>query len=132
MKAGIYGRVSTAEQPVENQLHDARRYTEARGCEATEFIERGVSGAKESRPELKRLLHVARQRQTTWWWSGALIASDVGDVLELPDERARMLVAEQWATPERRQGRKPPPRHCERRAPGRTYSDGEAGVERAS
>jgi putative DNA-invertase from lambdoid prophage Rac len=63
MKAGIYARVSTTDQSVDNQLIELRRYVEARGWETSEFIERGVSGHKESRPELNRLLAAARRRQ---------------------------------------------------------------------
>ena len=56
----------------------------------------------------------------------------VGDVLDLPDLDARLLVAEQWATPERRQAVKPPPHGHERRGTGGTYPDGESGMEQAS
>ena len=55
MKAAIYARVSTFDQEPENQLAELRRYIEARGWQATEFIDRGVSGARESRPALDPL-----------------------------------------------------------------------------
>ena len=38
-----------------------------------------------------------------------------GDVLNLPDRDARMLVAEQWAIPERREQSGEPPGHERRR-----------------
>jgi hypothetical protein len=43
-------------------------------------------------------------------------AYQVGDVLELPPSQARLLVAEEWATPERRRERGVPPAGERRRA----------------
>src|SRR5260221_9665012 len=63
MKAAIYARVSTVDQEPENQLHELRRYVEARGWTAVEYVERGVSGAKDRRPALDRLLADARRRR---------------------------------------------------------------------
>ena len=63
MKAAVYARVSTVEQTVENQRLELRRYCEARGWAATEYLDAGVSGAKESRPALDRLLTDARRRR---------------------------------------------------------------------
>jgi DNA invertase Pin-like site-specific DNA recombinase len=46
MKAAIYARVSTLDQEPENQLQELRRYVNARGWSATEFVDRGgVAGA---------------------------------------------------------------------------------------
>jgi DNA invertase Pin-like site-specific DNA recombinase len=48
VKAGIYARVSTTDQTCENQLLELRRYTDARGWTvAKEYVDQGVSGAKE-------------------------------------------------------------------------------------
>jgi len=63
MKAAIYARVSTFDQQPENQLIELRRYCAARGWAATEFVDHGVSGAKERRPALDRLLIDARRRK---------------------------------------------------------------------
>jgi len=63
MKAAIYARVSTLDQEPENQLQELRRYVEARGWTATEFVDRGVSGAKDRRPALDELLTGARRRR---------------------------------------------------------------------
>jgi DNA invertase Pin-like site-specific DNA recombinase len=63
MRAAIYARVSTLDQEPENQLQELRRYVEARGWEATEFVDRGVSGAKDRRPALDELLHDAKRRK---------------------------------------------------------------------
>jgi DNA invertase Pin-like site-specific DNA recombinase len=63
MRAGIYARVSTAEQEPENQLSELRRYVEARGWTAIEYVDRGVSGAKDRRPALDQLLADTRRRK---------------------------------------------------------------------
>jgi DNA invertase Pin-like site-specific DNA recombinase len=63
LRAAVYARVSTTEQTPENQLRPLRAFTAARGWEATEHVDHGVSGAKESRPALDALLKAARRRQ---------------------------------------------------------------------
>ena len=63
MKAAIYARVSTVDQEPENQLQELRRYVEARGWTATEYVDRGVSGAKDRRPALDQLLTDAKRRR---------------------------------------------------------------------
>ena len=63
MRAAVYARVSTFDQEPENQLRELRRYTEARGWQATEFVDKGVSGARESRPALDELVKAARRRR---------------------------------------------------------------------
>jgi DNA invertase Pin-like site-specific DNA recombinase len=63
MKAAIYARVSTFDQEPENQLQELRRYAEARGWTAVEFVDRGVSGAKDRRPALDQLLTDAKRRR---------------------------------------------------------------------
>jgi DNA invertase Pin-like site-specific DNA recombinase len=63
MKAAIYARVSTFDQEPENQLQELRRYAEARGWSVVEFVDRGVSGAKDRRPALDQLVVEARRRR---------------------------------------------------------------------
>jgi DNA invertase Pin-like site-specific DNA recombinase len=63
MKAAIYARVSTLDQEPENQLAELRRYVEARGWTATEYVDKGVSGATDRRPALDRLVADARRRR---------------------------------------------------------------------
>jgi DNA invertase Pin-like site-specific DNA recombinase len=63
MKAAVYARVSTLDQNPDNQLIELRRYVGARGWQLTEYVDHGVSGAKEGRPELNRLLRDAKRRQ---------------------------------------------------------------------
>jgi DNA invertase Pin-like site-specific DNA recombinase len=63
MRCAIYGRVSTLDQEPENQLVELRRYTAARRWVAAEYIDRGVSGAKDRRPALDRLVADAKRRR---------------------------------------------------------------------
>src|ERR1700746_2924665 len=63
MRAAIYARVSTLDQEPENQLQELRRYIEARGWTAVEYVDHGVSGAKESRPALDTLFRDAKRRK---------------------------------------------------------------------
>jgi DNA invertase Pin-like site-specific DNA recombinase len=63
MRAAIYARVSTIDQEPENQLQELRRYVDARGWTAVEYVDRGVSGAKERRPALDQLLTDAKRRR---------------------------------------------------------------------
>jgi DNA invertase Pin-like site-specific DNA recombinase len=62
-RAAIYARVSTFDQEPENQLREVRRYAEARGWKATEYVDKGVSGGKDSRPALDALVRDARRRK---------------------------------------------------------------------
>ena len=59
-RAAIYARVSTLDQEPENQLAELRRYVTARRWSATEYVDHGVSGARERRPALDQLLKDAR------------------------------------------------------------------------
>lgn len=63
MRAAIYARVSTVEQDAENQLIELRRYVEARGWTAVEYVDAGVSGAKDRRPALDQLVSDAKRRK---------------------------------------------------------------------
>jgi len=64
MRVGIYARVSTTNgQSPEMQLSDLREYASRRGWEMfAEYVDNGVSGAKESWPELNRLMSDAHRR----------------------------------------------------------------------
>jgi hypothetical protein len=53
-RAAIYARVSTFDQEPENQLAELRRYVTARGWTLHEYIDRGISGAKDRRPAVLR------------------------------------------------------------------------------
>ena len=62
LHAAIYARVSTLDQEPENQLAELRRYVAARGWTGSEYVDHGVSGAKERRPALDRLITDAKRR----------------------------------------------------------------------
>ena len=64
MRAAVYARVSTlAGQSPQMQLDVLREYAARRGLEVVgEFVDHGVSGARDHRPELDRLMAGARQR----------------------------------------------------------------------
>lgn len=63
MRAAIYARVSTLDQEPENQLVELRRYVQARGWLAVEYVDHGVSGAKDRRPSLDGLVADAKRRK---------------------------------------------------------------------
>ena len=64
-RVALYARVSTlAGQSPEMQLVELREYATRRGwCIVREYVDHGVSGAKESRPALNRLMADAKQRK---------------------------------------------------------------------
>ncbi|BCS32680.1 resolvase [Luteitalea sp. TBR-22] len=63
MRAALYARVSTLDQEPENQLRELRSYVSHRQWQAREYVDHGVSGAKESRPSLDALLKDAKRRR---------------------------------------------------------------------
>ena len=91
MRAAIYARVSTLEQEPENQLQELRRYTDARGWTTVEYVDKGVSGAKDRRPALDCLFTDARrgvlraagydeQGKTLFIWQGVTYLPWTADV----------------------------------------------------
>jgi len=78
--AALYFRVSTSDQSTGMQETDLRRYAEARGLTVfKEYRDHAVSGGKERRPALDKLLDDARKRRfdvvvvlsfgVEWWLS---------------------------------------------------------------
>lgn len=66
MNAALYARVSTkaGSQNPDMQLRELRDFCRRRGWEiAGEYVDAGVTGAKEQRPELDRLLAECRKRR---------------------------------------------------------------------
>ena len=66
LRAGIYARVSTVNngQDPTMQTRELREYCERRGWNVVaEFIDLGISGTKDRRPELDRLMADARRRK---------------------------------------------------------------------
>lgn len=64
LRAAIYARVSTNNgQNPEMQLEELRTFCAGRGWQIVgEYVDKGVSGAKEHRPDLHRLLTTCRRR----------------------------------------------------------------------
>jgi DNA invertase Pin-like site-specific DNA recombinase len=66
LRVAVYARVSTLGkgQDTEVQFRELRQFSQARGWQIVgEYTDSGVSGSKESRPELNRLLTEARRRK---------------------------------------------------------------------
>ena len=65
-RVAIYARVSTTNhgQDVGMQTRELKQFAQARGWQiAGEYLDAGVSGAKDSRPELNRLMSDAHKRR---------------------------------------------------------------------
>ncbi len=64
-RVALYGRVSTTTgQDPQMQLRELREYADRRGWQvAGEYVDAGVSGTKDSRPELNRLMTDAHRRR---------------------------------------------------------------------
>ena len=64
-RVALYARVSTCNgQDPEMQLHELREYAGRRGWTiTTEYVDQGVSGSKESRPQLNQLMADAHRRK---------------------------------------------------------------------
>ena len=95
MKAAIYARVSTLDQQPENQLQELRRYAEARGWTIKEYVDHGVSGAKESRPALNDLLRDAKRRRfdVVLCWRLDRLGRNLRHLITLLDELKSLGVA---------------------------------------
>ena len=65
MRAAVYARVSTNNgQDPGMQTREIREYVERRGWQlTTEYVDVGISGSKEKRPELDRLMQDAHRRR---------------------------------------------------------------------
>ena len=63
MNVALYTRVSTGDQSTGMQLDELRAYCARRQWQIVEeFIDEGVSGSKESRPALDRMMKAAKRR----------------------------------------------------------------------
>ena len=66
MKAALYARVSkqNGHQDPEVQFREQREYCQRKGWEIyPEYVDHGISGSKESRPELNRLMDDAKEKK---------------------------------------------------------------------
>src|ERR1700731_684509 len=66
LRAAIYARVSTSNhgQDIGMQTREQHQFADARGWQVfDDYIDQGVSGSKDSRPELNRLMADAHKRR---------------------------------------------------------------------
>ena len=85
----MYARVSTRDQDCEMQLQDLRTMAEARGVKLVgEYVDRGISGSKDRRPELDRLMKDARRRKfdAVWCWRFDRFARSLRHLVTALDE----------------------------------------------
>ncbi len=95
MKAALYARVSTFDQEPENQLAELRRYVTARSWTAVEYVDKGVSGAKDRRPALDALVRDAKRRQfdVLICWRLDRLGRNLRHLVTLLDELQAMGIA---------------------------------------
>lgn len=63
-RVALYARVSTNDQTPENQLRELRRACEIREWKIKrEFVDQGISGAKDSRPQLNEMMTMVRRHR---------------------------------------------------------------------
>ena len=94
-RAGLYMRVSTADQHAETQLHDLRQLAGQRGFEIVrEYTDTGYSGARSRRPALDEMLADARHGRldVVVVWAGDRLARSTKHFLELLDEFNRLNI----------------------------------------
>jgi len=95
MRAAIYVRVSTFDQEPENQLRELRQYVTARGWTAVEFVDKGVSGSKDSRPALDAMLKDCQRRRfdVVLCWRLDRMGRNLKHLVTLMDELAALGVS---------------------------------------
>jgi len=63
-RVALYARVSTTDQSTDSQLLDLRRYVSERSWNTfKEYVDKGISGTKDSRPALNELMNDAKKRR---------------------------------------------------------------------
>jgi DNA invertase Pin-like site-specific DNA recombinase len=94
MRIGLYLRVSTDSQTVQNQRLELQRYCAARGWDNVREYVDVISGAKDKRPALTQLLADARRRRidVVCAWSLDRIGRDLKALVLLVDELASLNV----------------------------------------
>lgn len=88
-RVALYARVSTHDQRADLQLHDLRRLAEQRGWKiVSEYVDLGVSGAKDRRPELDRMIKDAHKGRfdVLGIWKLDRLARSVRHLIMLGDE----------------------------------------------
>jgi len=85
IRVAIYTRVSTLDQSIEGQEHELREYAERRGWTPEGVYRDKISGIKNSRPELDRLLVDAKKGQFSYVlvWRIDRLGRSVSHLLEV-------------------------------------------------
>jgi DNA invertase Pin-like site-specific DNA recombinase len=85
LRAALYARVSTLNngQSPEMQIRDFAEYCQRRGWTATEYVDVGISGAKDRRPQLDLMMEDAHRRKfdVVVVWKFDRFARSVGHLL---------------------------------------------------
>src|ERR1700722_11227852 len=64
MRTAIYGRVSTSAQDTNLQMREVRQFVQRRGWKVVEeYTDKGISGSKEKRPALDKMMADAKRRR---------------------------------------------------------------------
>ncbi len=95
IKCAIYLRVSTKSQDTTNQLIPLREYANRCGYEVVEIYEdKGVSGAKNSRPSLDKMMQDARRRKFSMVlaWSIDRVGRNMNHLCGFVDEMSQLGV----------------------------------------
>src|SRR3954471_5671944 len=94
-RAAIYARVSTNDQTCENQLIEIRRYCAARGWTSVEYVDTGVSGARDRRPAVDQLVSDAKRRRfdVLVCWRLDRLGRNLRHLILLLDELAAVGIA---------------------------------------
>ena len=95
LRAAIYVRVSTFDQNPDNQLEELRRFTDARGWDVQEYVDHGVSGAKERRPALDVMVADAKRRRfdAIVVWRLDRLGRNLKHLITLVDEMTALGIA---------------------------------------
>ena len=91
----LYARVSTLGhgQDPELQLRELREYADRRGWSVVEeYIDRGVSGAKASRPALNRLMEDAQRRKNAL--ESSTLPAKLADCRSTDLDRTELFIVE--------------------------------------
>lgn len=94
-RAALYCRVSTSEQDVGMQLDELRAVARQRGWQVVEeFVDEGVSGTRESRPALDKMIGAAKlgQLDVVVVWKLDRLARSLSNLLRLLDDLAAVGV----------------------------------------
>ena len=102
IRVAIYARVSTKDQDTELQIRECRAYVASQGwLLVEEYIDKGWSGAKASRPQLDRMMQDARRKKfncvLTWKLDrlGRSVINCINLIKELEQQKIRFVALTQ-------------------------------------